>query len=186
MRNTGKIMVAAVAVSLFSAVSASAGDAASGGVSEKAAAALNTSSEYSRLCGLADMEGFWKVVKWTAFYEIKAKDWKNSVYMKHQWILIDSKGALRTIGSNKKMDASDAERKLHSIPIVMLLSFERKGFATVISTKKGLADTRWRCSVVTKDVSIKDIGVELKKGDVIMTMLAPNGNVVYFRQMRRP
>jgi len=192
MTRAGRISTLALAFVLAAPAAALSADPKGGGGKksldepEKAAADLNTSLEYSRLCALADMEGLWKVVKWTAFYEIKAKDWKNTVYMKHQWILVGAKGAFRSLGSNRKMEDSAAERKLNTVPIEMLLSFDRKGFATIISTRKGVADTKWRCSVVTRDVKIDSVGVDLKKGDVIMTMLAPNGNVVYFRQMRRP
>jgi hypothetical protein len=147
---------------------------------------INTAASYSRLCSLADVEGLWKVVKWTAFFELKPADWKNTVYLRHQWILLGSKGEFRIIGSNMKMDTDKVERKLHKLPVVMLLSFDRPGVGVLISKKPDIADSKWRCAVVTKNVTSKKFGVDLKKGDVIMTMLAPNGNVVYFRQMRRP
>ena len=147
---------------------------------------INTSSAYSRLCSLDDMVGFWHVIKWTPYYPVSPKDWKKMAYMKFQWILVGSKGEFRTFGSNMRKDDDKVEQTLHKAPVVMLLTFDdEKGIATMVAKDKGVDKTRWRCSLVTKDVSNRQLGVELKKGDIIMTMLAPNGNVVYYRQLRR-
>ena len=184
--NSVVVAILALLSPSLSVVAAPAGSGTSEIDSAKLGEDLNTTSQYSRICGLEDMEGFWKVVKWTAFYELKPQDWKNSIYMKHQWVLIGSRGEFRTIGSNMKMDADKAERKIHELPVIMLLSFDGDdGLATIISKNKKPDGTKWRCSIVTRDVSSGKLGIELKKGDVIMVLLAPSGNIIYFRQLRR-
>ena len=147
---------------------------------------INTSSNYSRLCSLDDMQGFWRVMKWTPFFQLSPDDWKKTPYMRFQWILIGANGEFRTFGSNLRTDDDKVERILHKAPVVMLLTFgDENGIASMVAKDKSVDKTLWRCSLVTKNVENRQLGVEVKKGDIIMTMLAPNGNVVYYRQLRR-
>jgi len=165
------------------------GDNKTGNVAEKAALELNTSLKYSRLCEEDDLYGLWKVVRWIPYFELKGKDWEKPPFLKHQWFEFNGKGGMKSLSSNMKLQLDDVRKKLFDAAFDAKISFKSKGFMTI---KYRAADKqtrneqeRWRCSIAEKDMNVPALDVAIKKGDIIMTLLAEDNTILYFRLMRR-
>jgi hypothetical protein len=160
------------------------------GVEKRASAkpsveSLNTTATYSRLCQEEDLYGLWKVVRWIPYFEISGKDWNKPAFLKNQWFLFDGKGGMKSLASNMEMKLDDVKRKLSDSNSNISISFKRKGFMDVAYEDKNFPVEHWRCSVAEKNLIIKSVNTELKKGDLIMTMLGKDNTIKYFRQLRR-
>ncbi len=55
----------------------------------------------------------------------------------------------------------------------------------VTYTSEEIPEELWRCSVVEKDMRVNDMRIDLRKDDMIMTMLGKDNTIRYFRQIRR-
>lgn len=146
---------------------------------------LNSGSSYSRLCGERDLRGFWRVVKWIPYVEIKGADWRRPMFLRHQWMEFDGAGHLKTLASNKKMQLDDVRKRLAKAPWGVKIKFQRKGFCEISSEKERFPDSIWRCVVVTKNIKIPDEKYDILEGDVIMTLLGDEENILYFRLLRK-
>jgi len=146
---------------------------------------LNTTATYSRLCLEDDLYGLWKVVRWIPYFEIRGKDWNKPAFLKNQWFLFDGKGGMKSLASNMDIKLDDVMKKLSDSNSHISLSFKRKGFMEVVSDKKEVPVEHWRCSISEKNLKIEALKTEVKKGDMIMTMLGNDNTIRYFRQLRR-
>ena len=173
---------------LFSAAF-SADTKSSENVTEKAALELNTSLKYSRLCNEYDFYGLWKVVKWIAYFELKGDDWTKPPFLHYQWFEFDGKGGVKSISSSRKLKQDEVRKKLFEMGFDAKTAFLSKGFMTVkyISDDKQVraSEERWRCSIAEKDMKVPALNVEIKKGDILMTLLAKDNTIIYFRLLRR-
>lgn len=142
-------------------------------------------SEYSRLCRTQDITGFWRVVKWTPYFYIPAKDWKKPAFMNFQWYIFTADGKIKSLSAPKEFKINEVKEKLGKVDTPLRFTFERKGILKVTSTKKKEVNELWRCAVVTKDVSNKQYGIDLKKGDVLQSLLGKENKILYVRQMRK-
>ena len=91
----------------------------------------------------------------------------------------------QSLNSNIEIKLDDVRKKLSETSESLKISFKKKGFLDVDPQKKGVTTQTWRCSVIEKDIKIKEMNIELKKGDLIMTHLGKDNNILYFRQLRR-
>ena len=149
------------------------------------AGSLNTASTYSRLCQEEDLYGLWKVVKWTPYFEIKGKEWNQPQFLKNQWLLFNGEGGMKYLATNMEMKLDDVQRKLSDEKNQMRINFTRKGFMDVQSSKKDAKPEHWRCAVAEKDLNIDTMNLEVKKGDILMTMFGKDNTILYFRLLRR-
>jgi len=44
---------------------------------------------------------------------------------------------------------------------------------------------RWRVVYITKDIKDATLGIDVKVGDVVMSLLDQNNKVIYIRQLRK-
>jgi hypothetical protein len=146
---------------------------------------LNSGAGYSRLCREDDLRGLWRVVKWIPYMEVKGPDWRESLFLRHQWMEFDGNGRLRTVASNKKIKLSKAKSLLGKAPWGVTVSFKRDGFCEISSETKKYPGSIWRCVVITKNLKVESGKLELREGDVIMTLLGNGENILYFRLMRK-
>ncbi len=146
---------------------------------------VNTASAYSRLCEEEDLYGLWKVVKWLTFFEVKGKDWEKPGFMKNQWFQFDGEGGMKSISTNNDMKLDDVREKLFDLPFNLSVVFERKGFMIVKPKKKISSGERWRCSIAEENILVKELNIELKKDDLIMTLFGKDNQILYFRLLRR-
>lgn len=146
---------------------------------------LNTASTYSKLCLEEDLYGLWKVVRWIPYFEVKGKDWNKPEFLKNQWLLFDGQGGMKYLASNMEIKLDDVQRKLSDEKSSMTIKFKRKGFMDIQSPQKDTEPEHWRCAVAEKDLLIKSMNIELKKGDILMTMFGKNNTLRYFRLLRR-
>ena len=152
---------------------------------KKKSPGFNTASDYSHLCEESDLYGLWKVMRWIPYFEVKGKMWETPPFMKNQWFEFDGKGGMKSLATNIEMKLDVVKRKLSEAPSLLKLSFNKKGFLNLSAKKKEIPPQTWRCSVIDQNIKIKEMNIELKKGDVIMTHLGDDNNILYFRQMRR-
>ena len=148
-------------------------------------ASLNTAGSYSRLCEEEDLYGLWKVVRWIPYFEVQGKDWRKPAFLKNQWFLFDGKGGVKSLASNLDIKLDDVKRKLSEADSVISVKFKRKGFMTLSSSGENADEEMWRCSIAEKNSSVKALNIELKKGDLIMTMFGKDNTIRFFRLLRR-
>lgn len=145
---------------------------------------LNTASTYSKLCQEEDLYGLWKVVKWTPYFEVKGKEWNQPEFLKNQWLLFDGEGGMKYLASNMEIKLDEVQRKLSDEKSKMTVEFKRKGFMDIQAPKKDAEPEHWRCAVAEKDLTITSMNLEVKKGDILMTMFGKDNTIRYFRLLR--
>jgi hypothetical protein len=146
---------------------------------------LNSGSAYSRLCDECDLCGLWRVVKWIPYMEIKGADWRKTMFLRHQWMEFNGEGHLRTLAANKKMKLKDVLERLSKAPWGVKIKFKRRGFCEISSESEKFPDALWRCVVITKNIKLPKQKYNLSEGDVIMTLLDDDENILYFRLLRK-
>ena len=138
---------------------------------------------YHRPCKAADLVGLWKVVQWTTYID---KEKLNSYGHRHQWYLFSADGTLRSMTSTKPNENTrEIMRTLEKLPAVISYSCAEEG--KVVTTRKDLPNGSelWAASFVTKDKADAARKVDLRQGDVVMTLLDKKGRPLYVRQMRK-
>ena len=146
---------------------------------------MNSGMAYSRLCEERDLRGLWRVVKWTPYMEVKGADWRLPMFLRHQWMEFDGSGHLRTVAANKKISDGEAEKLLRKALWKLTITFKRLGFCVISSEKARYPGAVWRCALITKEIKSSPTKLDLKKGDVVMTLLGDDENILYFRQLRK-
>lgn len=142
-------------------------------------------SEYSKLCRNQNVIGFWKVIKWTAYFQIQSKDWKKPSFMKFQWYVFSEDGQIKTLSAGKDLKIAAVEKELAGSKTPLRFQIEKKGMMKVTSIEKKEVNELWRCVLVTKNITEKTLGIELKKGDLLQTLIGTNNKILYVRQMRK-
>lgn len=143
------------------------------------------SSEYSTLCMKENVVGFWKVVKWTPYFYIKAKDWDKPLYLKYQWYLLFADGSFRTMSSKKEQDDKIVKDKLMATETELRYKFIDKGVVEFFHQKNKKFKEIWRCALVTENLPPGLSETKVEKGDLLMSLLDANNTVIYVRQMRK-
>ena len=146
---------------------------------------VNSGSSYSRLCEERDLRGLWKVVKWIPYMEIKGADWRRAMFLRNQWFEFDGDGHLKTLASNKKMKLENVVKHLTKAPWGVKIKFTRRGFCEISSEAEKFPDSIWRCAVITRDIVLAKRKYDLRKGDVVMTLLGDDESILYFRLLRK-
>ena len=146
---------------------------------------LNSGSSYSRLCEECDLRGIWRVVKWIPYMEIKGADWRRAMFLRNQWFEFDGAGHLKTLASNKKMKLKNVVARLSQAPWGVKINFTRRGFCVISSEMDKFPDAVWRCAVITRDIVLAKRKYNLRKGDIVMTLLGDDENILYFRLLRK-
>ena len=146
---------------------------------------LNTTSTYSKLCNEDDLYGLWKVVRWIPYFDVQGDDWKKPAFLKNQWFLFDGKGGMKSLASNLEIKLDDVKRKLSDLKTVIPVKFKRKGFMDIQAPKKEKVAEHWRCAIAEKDIVFKSLNIEVKKGDLLMSMFGKENTIRFFRLLRR-
>jgi hypothetical protein len=91
---------------------------------------------------------------------------------------------MKILGTDKgKWTLDDVRRKLSESELYAEAVMKRKGFFS-FTYAADASTVLWRCSVADIDFKIPEMDIEIKKGDVIMTMLDDTNTIRYFRQLR--
>ena len=147
---------------------------------------FNTTSTYSRLCNEDDLYGLWKAVRWIPYFEIKGKDWTKPEMLRNQWFEFNGRGGMKYLASNLEIKTDDVRKKLHDAKFDIKISFKTTGFMTVTyPEQKDKKPETWRCSLSFKNITISDMNIKVKKGDIIMTQLGKHNTIRYFRLLRK-
>ena len=146
---------------------------------------MNTASTYSRLCEESDLYGLWKVARWIPYFEVQGSDWTKPAFLKNQWLLFDGQGGLKYLAANLEIKLDDVQTKLADTTSIISVKFTRKGFMDLQPPEKGASVEHWRCAVAKKDLIIKAMNIEVKKGDILMTMFGKDNTIRFFRLLRR-
>ena len=146
---------------------------------------VNSGSSYSRLCEERDLRGLWRVVKWIPYMEIKGADWRKAKFLRNQWFEFNGDGHLKTLASNKKMKLENVVTHLAKAPWGVKIKFARRGFCEISSEAEKFPDSIWRCAVITRDIVLAKRKYDLRKGDVVMTLLGDDESILYFRLLRK-
>jgi hypothetical protein len=142
-------------------------------------------SDYSILVDGKELKGFWKVVKWHAYFYVPAKEWNKPVFMKYQWYWFTDDGIIKLMSSQKSFKDREVAEKLRKSTSKLRYFFLQKGIMQVRSMENSKIHEQWRTAEVFKDIEFKTTGFNFKKGDIIQSLLDENGKVLYIRHMRR-
>lgn len=141
--------------------------------------------DYSYLITGKELKGFWKVIKWHAYFYVPAKEWNKPVFMKYQWYWFTDDGIIKLMSTQKSFDDDVVAGKLKDSNSTLRYFFLQKGIMQVRSMENSKIHEQWRSAEVFKDIEFKTTGFNFKKGDIIQSLLDETGKVLYVRQMRR-
>ncbi len=141
-------------------------------------------NSYHRPCTAGDLVGTWKVVKFRALGTVDKQNQSNSYFHPHQRYQFAADGALKSMTSTRPIDGT-AIGVFDRVPHV--ISYRFRSEAQLETTRTDLPGHRelWICHFVTRRVKDAAREVDLRKGDVVMTLLDGRGKALYIRQMRR-
>ncbi len=153
---------------------------------DSATVSAKTSSEsgYHRACTASDIVGTWQVVKWRPLVKFSEKDKSSSYFHPHQLYQFTADGTLKSMTSTRPFD-SGSSRAFDRVPKVISYHFPSNGQLETRRTDSPGHGERWVCHFVTKDVKDASRQVDLRQGDVVMTLLGREGKPIFIRQLRR-
>ena len=147
-----------------------------------ATTAAESQASYNRPATVADLPGLWKVVQWSTFVD---QSKLNSYAEPYQWYLFDNNGSLRFMTSRQpNEDAARIRQTIESLPAVIRYACSGDGKVQTTRTDLSGAEELWQAFYVTRDTSDATGKVDLRAGDIVMTLLDSSGNPLYVRQMR--
>lgn len=168
----GALLVVALLISFLPA-----GRAADHGKSQRAAAVVS-----SRFCTLSDLVGTWRLVKLVPRYQFKDP---NAPYLlPHQVFQFAKNGEMKSAFSSSPFGRG-SEKILRSMPARVTYGMEGKGMV-VLKAKEapGEAET-WHCVAMTQNKTDHVHQTVLQQGDLVMTLVGPEGQPVLVRQLRK-
>ena len=139
---------------------------------------------YHRACTARDVVGTWEVVKWRTLVTFDEKDKGSSYFHRHQLFQFAADGTLKSMTSTRPFD-DRSSRAFARVPKVISYHFPSNG--QLETTRTDLPGHRelWICHFVTRRVKDAPRQVDLRPGDVVMTLLDRQGKPVFIRQLRR-
>lgn len=138
---------------------------------------------YERPCTGGDLPGLWKVVRWSSSLD---RDDLNSYAAPYQWYLFGRDGTLRSVTSNRPSDdVATIRTTLESLPVTVHYTCSSSG--EVRTTRKGEpgAGETWQADYVMYDTVDSSGTIHFHAGDIVMSLLGRDGQVIYKRQMRQ-
>lgn len=144
----------------------------------------SSANGYHRACTASDIVGTWEVVKWRALVTFGEKDKGSSYFHPHQLYQFTADGTLKSMTSTQPFE-SGSSRALDRVPKVISYHFPSAGQLETTRTDLPSHRELWVCHLVTKHVEDASHQVDLRQGDVVMTLLDRNGKPLFIRQLRR-
>ena len=142
-------------------------------------------TDYSTLVNAEELYGFWKVIKWHAYFYVPAKEWNKPAFMKFQWYFFEKNGTLKFMTAHKDFSNDSVWDKLSNKTSDLRYVFDSKGFMRITSVKKKEIDELWRTAIITKNIEFETTGFKFQKGDIVQSLLDKNNKILYVRQMRK-
>ncbi len=166
-----------LAIVLLFPLSPAVWEAEAGETKRSAASALA-----SRFCTLSDLVGTWRLVRFETRYQFKDP---NAPYLlPHQVFQFAKNGDMKSASSSKPFER-DSFKVLQSMPAQVTYGMKRNGM--VVLKAKGAPDATesWHCVAMTQDRTDEVHETVLRRGDLVMTLIGPNGQPVLVRQLRK-
>jgi hypothetical protein len=131
----------------------------------------------------ADLPGLWMVVQFSSFTD----DSKLGSYAEpYQWLLFDTSGALRSVTSKEPSDdLAKIKAELEALPFDVHYMCPSQGTVETMRSYGAGASELWRAFYVTRDTVDTSGKVDLREGDIVMTLMGRDRKPVYARQMRK-
>jgi len=137
---------------------------------------------YSRFCKPGDVVGTWHLVKWTSDYQFKDP---NAPYLlPYQVFQFSSDKIMKSAHSPKPFEKEPA-KIFKTMPALVTYAFDRDGMLTIKAKGAAGGSETWHCVAITEERADEKRHATFKKGDLVMTLVGPNGQALYARQMRR-
>jgi hypothetical protein len=142
-------------------------------------------TDYSILLEKNALIGFWRVVKWHAYFYVPAKEWNKPAFMKFQWYLFEKNGSIKFMTAHKDFANDVVLAKISKNNTDLMYSFDSKGMMRISNPKKKEINELWRTALITKNIDFETTGFKFLKGDVVQSLLDKNNKILYVRQMRK-
>lgn len=137
---------------------------------------------YSRFCKPGDVVGTWHLVKWTSDYQFKDP---NAPYLLPYQVFQFSADKVMKSAHSPKPFERDPAKIFKTMPALVTYAFDRDGMLTIKAKGAASASETWHCVSITEERADEQRQATFKKGDLVMTLVGPNGQALYARQMRR-
>ncbi len=177
-----RVRVAVVLALIALALPHGSGAGGKGSTDPGAKPHLTAAKTYSRFCKPGDVVGIWHLVKWSSAYEFKDP---NAPYLLPYQVFLFSKDKVMKSAYSTKPFEGDPAKILKGMPALVTYAFDRDGMLTIKAKAAAGASETWHCVSITEERADKQRDAVLKKGDLVMTLVGPNGQALYARQMRR-
>jgi hypothetical protein len=144
--------------------------------------AADAKDSYYRPCEEADLPGLWKVVHSTPYVD---RQQLHDYADPYQWYAFSNDGTQRWLTSDEpKNDLVEIREELDKQPGMTHFTCKDGKFAITRDNDKEGKES-WLAFFVTQDRADPNSNVELRPGDVVMTLVGPDGKTQYARQLRK-
>ncbi len=131
----------------------------------------------------ADLPGLWTVVQWSAFTD---ESELGSYVEPYQWFLFDTSGVLRSVTAQKPSDdIAEIKKALQALPVDVHYMCPSQGTVETMRSHTPGSSELWRAFYVTRDTVDASGKVDLRKGDIVMTLMGRDRKPTYARQIRK-
>lgn len=135
-----------------------------------------------RSCSGDDVLGTWNLVTFDSSYRFK-KPQAPYLFPYQVFQYSPEHGAKSAHSRTPILDNSD--RLFETVPLHMTYQVEQGG-RVVLTTKGQEAVVEvWSCSVIGQDSRVKGDGTDLRRGDLVMTLLGSHGQALFVRHLRK-
>lgn len=135
-----------------------------------------------RRCAGEDVLGNWSLVTFDSSYRFRNP--QAPYLFPYQLFQYSSERGAKSAHSRTPIPGSP-DRVFETVPPDMTYRVEQGGRVVLKTGGHDAAVEIWSCSVVTRDREARGGGSDLRRGDLLMTLLGRNGQALFVRQLRK-
>lgn len=136
----------------------------------------------TRICADTDLLGNWRLVTFDSSYRFRNP--QAPYLFPHQVFQYSPRGGLKSAHSLRPIP-NEPERVFDSIPSGITYRVEQGGLVVLKANGHDEVVETWACRVVTQDYEERKRGPSMQPGDLVMTLLGANGQVLFVRHLRK-
>ncbi len=135
-----------------------------------------------RTCTQEDLLGNWQLIRFDSPYQFR--DPYAPYLLPHQVFQYSKDGAMKSAHSARPI-AGSPDQVFDAIPLAMSYRMRLGGIVTLVKNGDDRVVETWRCAAVTGAQQDPDQQVAMKRGDLVMTLIGKQGQVVFVRHLRK-
>ena len=135
-----------------------------------------------RSCSGEDVLGNWNLLTFESSYRFKLP--QAPYLFPYQVFQYSSEHGAKSAHSRTPILGSP-DRVFEGVPLDLTYQVEPGGRVVLKSKGRGAVVETWSCSVAGQDAGATGDGTDLRRGDVVMTLLGSHGQALFVRHLRK-